>query len=82
MVVKLGDKSYVFKTGFWYNKYTLFTEHEKGIITLAPDFQWSKFSFNYEIETDDNYDEGKNALLILILIYCCNHIHTRSYVPA
>jgi hypothetical protein len=79
MIVKFEGVSYMFKPTFWHNRYTLFTEHEMGIITLVPDFKWAKMSFNYDIETDDNYTEGKNALLILILMYCCNHIHTRSH---
>jgi hypothetical protein len=83
MVIKLEDgQTYLFKPAFWHNKYSLLTEHEKEIIVLKPDFQWSKFSYNYEIETDDNYDEGKSALLVLILIYCCNQVHARGYASA
>lgn len=74
MSVDFRDKSYMFKAGFWHNKFNLLTETNQEIITLKPDFQWKIFSFNYEIETDDNYEEGRNALLILILIYCCNQM--------
>lgn len=74
MTIDYQGKTYKFKTGMWQNKYTLSAETDHPIITLKPDFQWTKFSFNYEIETDDNYTEGKSALLVLILIYCCNYM--------
>lgn len=74
MTIDYQGKTYKFKTGMWQNKYTLSGETDHPIITLKPDFQWTKFSFNYEIETDDNYTEGKSALLVLILIYCCNYM--------
>jgi len=74
MNIDYQGKTYKFKTGMWQNKYTLCGETDHPIITLKPDFQWTKFSFNYQIETDDNYTEGKSALLVLILIYCCNYM--------
>lgn len=72
-----GGATYLFKHDFWPHKYTLYTEHEKPIVRLEQDFVLSKFSFNYEMETDDNYSEANNPLLLLMLIYCCNHRHGR-----
>ncbi|MBS1771721.1 MAG: hypothetical protein JST82_02585 [Bacteroidetes bacterium] len=79
MVVNYHDVgTYLFKPSFWHSKFSLHTEHEKEIIMLKPDFQWRTFKFDYDIETDDNYLEGKNPLLVLILIYCCNHMKQRG----
>lgn len=74
MTIEYLGKSYMFKSGIWHNKFSLVTDTDHPIITLKPDFKWTQFSFNYQIETDDNYTEGKSALLVLILIYCCNHM--------
>ncbi len=77
-IVGYNNNTYLFKaSGFWQSKYKLFTEHKKDIITLNPDYKLPKFSFDYQIDTDDNYDEGKNALLLLLLVYCCNYIYAR-----
>lgn len=78
MSIDYQGKTYMFKAGMWHNKFSLVTDTDHAIITLKPDFQWTKFSFNYQIETDDNYTEGKSALLILILIYCCNQMQAMA----
>jgi hypothetical protein len=70
--------TYVFKPDFWHSTYTLYTEHGAGIAVVRSDFKWSKFAFSYDIETDDNYRESNNPLLLLILTYCCNNLKKRA----
>lgn len=74
-----GGADYYFKNvGFLNRHYALIGDQDREVVALAPDFQWSTLSFNYEIETDDNYNELANAALLLFLIYCCNSMHGRG----
>jgi hypothetical protein len=80
VIVTLGDSShYYFKSvGLLNRHFALITEQDHEIAVLKPDFQWSKLSFHYEIETDDNYKELSDPVIILFLMYCCNFIHSKG----
>lgn len=81
IIIELAEGGhYLLKPNFWHSKYTLYTQEEKGIITLQSDFKWSSMSFIYDIEADDNYAEGRNVLLLLMLIYSYQRIRRSSYV--
>jgi hypothetical protein len=77
-----NGRTYLFKSAFWRNKYSVLTEDERNVMELRPEFIWSKFLFNYEIETDDNVEESNNPMLILLFIYCCNQMHSRGFAGA
>lgn len=80
IIVEIDGNEYLLRPNFWHSKYTLYTKEEHGIITLQSDFKWSNMSFVYDIETDDNYTEGRNVLLILILVYSYLRIRRSGYV--
>lgn len=74
-VITIGGTEYHFKVvGLLNRHYALINEAGNEIAVLNPNFQWQSFSFTYEIETDDNYNELANPAIILFLIYCCNYI--------
>ncbi|MGN6476060.1 MAG: hypothetical protein ACTHKV_02455 [Flavipsychrobacter sp.] len=74
LVLHLADgNTYLYKHGFFDTRMTLYNADEQVLVVVQPDFKWSKFSFNYEMEANDNYLEAKDGLLMLILIYCCNN---------
>ena len=77
IVVSLqGGQTYMFKRkGFFNMHFGLFNEHEQEIIIVNQKFELAKLSFNYFIETDDNYKEGKDIVLVLLLVYCANYMH-------
>lgn len=71
--------TYVFKrVGFFNSHFGLFTEHEQEIIALKYHFKLAKFSNDYTIETNDNYTEGKNIILLLLMVYCANYMHSMA----
>ncbi len=80
VIVTIGDSSqYYFKgVGLLNRHFALLTEQDHEIAVLKPNFQWSKFTFDYEIETDDNYKELSDPVILLFLIYCCNYIHSNG----
>lgn len=56
--------------GLFYNKYIIENKDEEKLIQFDPQFNWSKFNYNYEI----TYDERpQNILLILLGIYASNY---------
>ncbi len=70
-----GGTTYMLKPkGFFHSSYVLMNEQEQELVTLHPDFQWAKLTFNYAIETNDNYTEAQDPVLILLLLYCTNHM--------
>ncbi len=72
-----GGKHYIFKrVGFFNSHFGLFTEASKEIVVLKQHFKMAELSFDYDIETDDNYAEGKDISLLLLLIYCANYMHS------
>lgn len=74
-----GGPDYYFKNvGFLNRHYALIGDQDREVVALSPDFQWSTLSFNYEMETDDNYSELTDPAFLLFLIYCCNSLHGRG----
>lgn len=79
IVIELEDgKTYIFKHGsLLRRRFVLVNSDEREIIMLQPRFNWTELSFNYEIETDENYPESKDPAFVLLLVYCSNFIqHT------
>ncbi|MBS1779416.1 MAG: hypothetical protein JST70_08825 [Bacteroidetes bacterium] len=73
-VIELGGTKYRFSADFWNRIYTLYSSDEQQMAVMNSEFNWSSLSLLYKIETNDYYPEANNVLLLLILIYCCNHM--------
>ncbi|MES2704014.1 MAG: hypothetical protein V4649_15340 [Bacteroidota bacterium] len=68
--------TYMFKhKGIFNSHFGLFTEHDMEVVMVKPHFKLSALSFNYTIDTDDNYPEVQDPMLLLLLVYCSNYMH-------
>lgn len=82
VIQKEGGQAYTFRrVGFFNAHYGLFTEQEREIVILNQHYELSKWSFSYDMETDDNYAEGKDTMMLLAVLYSINMMHM-SYAPA
>jgi hypothetical protein len=53
-------------TGPFYNKFVLEDRDERKLLSLDPDFQWSKFNYNFNVL----YEEApEDLLLVLMAVY-------------
>ena len=79
IIIELENgSSYAFKrVGFFNYHYGVFSEHDHETAVVHQQFKISEFTFNYIIETDDNYPEMNKPEFVLLLIYCCNYLHSR-----
>jgi len=78
MVLSMANgQTYIFKrVGFFNSHFGLFNEAEYEMAVLDQKFQLSKLSFNYTVETDDNYKEVNDPAMVLLMIYCANFMHS------
>ncbi len=79
IIIELENgSSYAFKrVGFFNYHFGVINEHEHETAMVHQHFKIAEFSFNYQIETDDNYPEMNKPEFLLLLIYCCNYLHSR-----
>ncbi len=64
-------KNFILKTtGTFQSKYVLEDENQQKLMLLNPDFNWSKFSYNYEISYDN---KPQDTLLVLLTTYAANY---------
>jgi hypothetical protein len=62
-----SENQYLLKAvGFWKLGFELLDEKERKILSLKPNFNWKKISYNYEIELADNQKENKEIIELLI----------------
>ena len=54
-------------TGFWNSGFELIDKNDIKILSMKPNFNWKKISYNYEVEHTSNTDEHT---LTELLIYC------------
>ena len=74
--------SYVLKrTSVFGGTFGLFNDEEREIMVLHQHFEIKGWSFCYEIDTDESHREYKDIPLILMLLYCINHMHLGAYAP-
>ncbi len=53
-------------TGVFYNKFVLEDQNQHTLLSLEPDFQWSKFNYNFDVM----YEEApEDFLLVLMAAY-------------
>ena len=65
-----NGQEYILKTtGTFLNKYVLEDKDQQKLILLDPDFNWSKFSYNYNISYDH---KPQDILLVLLATYSAN----------
>ncbi len=66
-----NGQEYILKaTGTFLNKYVIEDKDQQKILLLDPDFNWSKFSYNYNITYDN---KPQDILLILLATYSANY---------
>jgi len=67
---KNGHEYRLKATGIFANKYVVEDKDQQPILLLEPDFNWSKFSYNYNISYNH---KPQDLLLILLATYSANY---------
>ncbi len=62
------------RVGFFNGYMALFNEHDREIIKITQTTVWAIWNREYAVATDDNYSEGMQPFLILLLVYCANYL--------
>ncbi|MFN8349180.1 MAG: hypothetical protein U0X91_29540 [Spirosomataceae bacterium] len=88
---KMGWKGIIIKTlfndreenfllklkGLLSNKFILIDTDNIELMVAETDFKWSKFNFDYTIETTPNFDNfDRNELLLMAILHCINYYLT------
>ena len=69
-ITNANGTTYLLKrVNLWRGYYGLLTESGQQITTIRPHFELSSFRMRYDIDTDDNYAEGRDPLLVSLLVY-------------
>ena len=68
--LKNGQEYILKATGTFGNKYVNEDKDQQKILLLDPDFNWSKFSYNYNISFDN---KPQDILLVLLTTYSANY---------
>ena len=75
IIISFQDgQEYILKaTGTFRNKYVLENKHQENLMLLEPDFNWTKFTYNYTIAYDQ---KPQDVLLVLLATYAANYYIT------
>ena len=65
-----GQEFIVRAAGTFLNKYVLEDKDQQKLMLLDPDFNWAKFSYNYNISYDH---KPHDILLVLLATYAANY---------
>ncbi|MEZ0540910.1 hypothetical protein [Fibrella arboris] len=65
-----GQEYMLKPTGMFYNKFVIENKAGERLIQLDPKFSWSKFDYNYDIQSDK---KSQDILLILLGVYASNY---------
>jgi hypothetical protein len=65
-----GEELVLKATGIFMNNYVLEDKDQQKILLLKPDFDWTKFSYQYDISYDQR---PKDLLLVLLAVYSANY---------
>ena len=66
-----SGQTYILKsTGTFHHKYLLEDKDQYKLMLLHPDFNWSKFSYNYTITYEH---KPQDLLLVLLAVYAANY---------
>jgi len=72
--------TFVFKRkGMFKNSFLLLTDEEREVLSIVPDFKWSKFNYDYTAEVPENL-VGLDGLELLIMtsLYCIIYIQNQE----
>lgn len=69
------ETTYLLKLkGLFSNKFTLIDAEKTELLVAETDFKWSKFSYDYHIETTPVFEQlGNSKLFLLTLLHCVNY---------
>ncbi|RYD57457.1 MAG: hypothetical protein EOP56_09130 [Sphingobacteriales bacterium] len=68
------ERTYILKpAGMFMNKYVIEDSNEQKLMLLTPDFNWSKFTYNYNISYEQR---PQDTLLVLLAVYAANYYIT------
>ncbi len=65
-----GEEFILKSTRVFFNKYVVENKDQQQLLLLDPNFNWSKFNYNYTISYDT---KPQNILLVLLAIYAANY---------
>ena len=66
-----NEQEYMLKAaGTFSSKYVLEDKDQQKLMVLDPDFNWAKFSYNYNISYDN---KPQDVLLVLLATYAANY---------
>ncbi len=66
-----NEEEFILKaTGTFQNKYVLEDKNQQKLMLLNPDFNWSKFDYNFTITYDN---KPQDLLLVLLATYSANY---------
>jgi hypothetical protein len=65
-----GQEFILKAAGTFLNKYVLEDKDHQKLMLLNPDFNWAKFSYNYNISYDN---KPQDVLLVLLTTYAANY---------
>lgn len=70
MALKNSEEFILKAKGAFLNKYVVENSEGKELMMLAPDFDWAKFSYNYDLLYEKRPD---SVLLVLLAAYSSNY---------
>ncbi|GAB2972509.1 hypothetical protein GCM10027049_02900 [Mucilaginibacter puniceus] len=65
-----GQEYIVKATGTFLNKFVVEDKDQQRLMLFDPDFNWSKFRYNYEVTFDN---KPQDILLVLLATYSANY---------
>ncbi|QBZ98683.1 hypothetical protein [Flavobacterium sangjuense] len=70
-----SDKKYLLRLkSLWSSNYILIDTDEKELLAVETDFKWSKLTFDFNIETSNEFDNFENKeVLLLTTLHCINY---------
>lgn len=78
IVLENGKKFLFRRERIFGGNFGLYTMEGHEIIEFVSKFKLSNFSYSFEYTTDDNYEEGRNVLILLAMLYCLNMLRARA----
>jgi hypothetical protein len=77
IVINLNDnsKKYLLRSkGLLSSKFVLIDTDEKELLAIESDFKWTELTFNFNIETSNEFDNFENKeVLLLTTLHCVNY---------
>jgi len=74
-----NGQSYSYKhKRYFKQEYGLFSPQDQELISVVSKFSFAMMGFTYNIETNDNYKEANDSVLILLLLYYTNHMRAKQ----